>query len=159
MHRKNYSLRLILVDAEMDVPRHISVLDTSIWATTNMGLREYNLHQLWLQIIKRSVSDHHIKLVMIMQMQIWHNLRRMSTEVIRFTKILAQTCSKPWSTFQSKQPIQINKANTSHISPYIQSKDYQLSAEDKESSIHDVHLELSNDQTDKQGRQTASWII
>lgn len=89
---------------------------------------------------------------MIMQMQIWHNRMHVSRDkVIRFIKILSQTCSKPWSTFQPKQPKQINKANTSHISPYIQSEDYQLSAEDKESSIHDDHLESSNDQTDKQG--------
>jgi hypothetical protein len=36
-----YSLRFILVDTNIDVSRHIVVVDTSILASSNMDRREY----------------------------------------------------------------------------------------------------------------------
>jgi hypothetical protein len=38
---KIYSLRFILIDSNMDVSRHILVLDTSILKSINMNRREY----------------------------------------------------------------------------------------------------------------------
>jgi hypothetical protein len=38
-----YSLRLIVLFANMNVSRHILVLDTSILAKSNMGRREYKI--------------------------------------------------------------------------------------------------------------------
>jgi hypothetical protein len=38
-----YSLRSIILFANMDVSRHILVVDTSVFAKSNMGRREYYL--------------------------------------------------------------------------------------------------------------------
>jgi hypothetical protein len=39
--KKNYSLQPILFIVNIDVSRHILVLDTSVFAKCNMGRREY----------------------------------------------------------------------------------------------------------------------
>jgi hypothetical protein len=46
-----YSLRPILFFANIDVSRHILVIDTSVSAMSNMGQREYNNMYLCIHVL------------------------------------------------------------------------------------------------------------
>jgi hypothetical protein len=52
--RKNYSLRPVLLFANMDVSRHILVVDTSILVKSNMGQREYSI--CWMKLYNISAQ-------------------------------------------------------------------------------------------------------
>jgi hypothetical protein len=45
-----YSLRPIIVFANIDVSRHILVVDTSVLAKSNMGRREYGIYPIYKRL-------------------------------------------------------------------------------------------------------------
>jgi hypothetical protein len=54
MSENNYSLRPIILFANIDVSRHILVVDTSVLVKSNMGRREYKTFIQWVALQARA---------------------------------------------------------------------------------------------------------